>query len=107
LSGGFSQPRLAAFANVDTWSYGLGNFNGTSSAAPHVAGAAALIAAANPLFSPGAIQAKLEGEALDLGSGGYDFSFGHGRLWLGDAPVFAELIFADGFQSGDTSHWGP
>jgi serine protease inhibitor ecotin len=62
-----------------------GGFDGTSAAAPHVAGAAALVAEANPGFSPAEIQAFLESHALDLGSVGKDNTFGSGRLWLGTA----------------------
>jgi subtilisin family serine protease len=87
LSGGLSQPRLSAFANVDTWSYGLGIFNGTSSATPHIAGAAALVRQGFPASTPGQIQTFLENRAVDQGATGYDSSFGHGRLWLGSPPT--------------------
>jgi hypothetical protein len=70
-------------------SLGIGGFNGTSAAAPHVAGAAALVKAANPTFTPAQIQSFLEGRALDLGAPGKDNLFGFGRLRLGDAPLAA------------------
>jgi hypothetical protein len=60
-------------------------FLGTSAAAPHVAGAAALVKEANPGFNPAQLQSFLEGRALDLGGVGEDNSFGWGRLWLGTA----------------------
>ncbi len=84
-SGGANKPDLAAFANVDTASYGEGVFNGTSAATPHVAGAAALVMSANPGFSPAQVRSFLEDRAIDQGQPGYDTQFGHGRLDLGPA----------------------
>lgn len=82
-TGGANKPDLAAFANVDTASYGQGVFNGTSAATPHVAGAAALVLSANPGFSPAQVRSFLEDRAIDQGPPGYDTQFGHGRLHLG------------------------
>lgn len=86
LSGGFDQPRIAGFANVDTWSYGSGGFNGTSAATPHVAGAVALVLSAYPQFTADQAVAFLEENAIDEGASGYDHEFGTGRLWLGSPP---------------------
>jgi hypothetical protein len=86
LTGGWEQPRIAAFANVDTWSYGSGVFNGTSAACPHVAGAAALVWGAYPAYTTNDVQTFLEGRATDAGSPGWDAEFGEGILWLGDPP---------------------
>lgn len=83
LIGGDKKPRIAAFANVDTWAYGPGNFNGTSSAAPHVAGAAALVCQAYPNYSPVQVAQFLENRASDNGESGYDYQYGHGCLNLG------------------------
>jgi subtilisin family serine protease len=87
LNTGNAQPRLAGFANVDTWSYGLGFFNGTSSATPHVAGAAALIFQRFPAYTPADVKNYLETNAVDMGTAGYDYIYGAGRLWLGSPPV--------------------
>jgi subtilisin family serine protease len=62
-----------------------GGFTGTSASAPHVAGAAALVAQANPTFTPAQIQSFLEGRAIDLGPAGKDNQYGSGKLWLGPA----------------------
>jgi subtilisin family serine protease len=70
-------------------------FNGTSAAAPHAAGAAALVLEAYPDFTPGQVFDFLKSRAVDLGGEGPDAQFGYGRLWLGDpeeqyAPPRAE-----------------
>ena len=87
LSGGNAKPRITAFANVDTWSYAESSpFNGTSSAAPHVAGAAALVRQAYPSYTPDQVMQFLEGRSIDQGDVGYDYIFGVGRLYLGNPP---------------------
>jgi hypothetical protein len=86
LTGGYAQPRISGYANVNTWSYGTGVFNGTSAAAPHVAGAAALVRSAYPSYTPSQTQSFLETRALDRGASGYDYLYGYGRLWLGAPP---------------------
>ena len=62
------------------------SFGGTSAAAPHVAGASALVKHANPAFTPDQIQQFLEQRAEDLGPPGKDNQFGAGRLNLGPVP---------------------
>jgi uncharacterized repeat protein (TIGR01451 family) len=86
LSGGAAKPHLAGFANVDTWAYGDQGFSGTSSATPHVAGAAALVWQAFPDFTPDQVVAFLQGRAIDQGTVGYDYRYGVGRLHLGNPP---------------------
>jgi subtilisin family serine protease len=58
------------------WEY----FSGTSMAAPHVAGTAALVLAVNPALSNAEVEAILEQTAKDLGPGGYDTTFGWGLV---------------------------
>ena len=53
---------------------------GTSMAAPHVAGAAALVKAKNPTWSNQQVRDKLFATAEDLGSVGRDDQFGHGLV---------------------------
>jgi serine protease len=58
-------------------------YYGTSMAAPHVAGLAALIIASRrlgPHPSPAAVQERIEQTARDLGSPGYDIRYGHGLI---------------------------
>jgi subtilisin family serine protease len=83
----FVKPDVSAYANVSTESYGAGVFNGTSSATPHVAGAAALILSAYPDYTPDDIQDHIEDQAVDMGVAGEDTVYGWGRLVLGDAPT--------------------
>ena len=97
-AGGAIKPDIAAFANVSTASYPdpTDKFNGTSSATPHVAGAAALVKGANPAYTPAQIQSFLQGRAIDMGSAGKDTIYGYGRLSLGappSGPVFTRKTF--------------
>jgi serine protease len=58
-------------------------YYGTSMAAPHVAGLAALIIATKrlgPQPSPAAVQQLIEQTARDLGPPGYDIRYGHGLI---------------------------
>ncbi len=55
-------------------------FNGTSMATPHVAGVAALIWSRNPSWTNAQIREALEATALDLGTPGWDSTFGHGLV---------------------------
>jgi len=82
-TGGSIKPDIASYANVSTVSYGAGIFNGTSAAAPHVAGAAALARQAYPNYTVAQVQQFLETNAIDLGTAGKDTLFGAGRLFLG------------------------
>lgn len=69
---------------------------GTSVAAPHVAGAAALLAGAHPGLQVSTLETALTATAADLGPAGIDDRYGHGRLdvvaaeaWAASAPDFA------------------
>jgi serine protease len=62
-----------------------GSYSGTSMAAPHVAGIAALAAAAHTGWTPASVEAALLGSATDLGSPGRDDLFGWGRIDAGAA----------------------
>jgi len=92
---GRTKPDLVAPDRVSTMSYGAEAFWGTSSSAPHVAGAAALVKDRHPSYTPADIQAFLEGFAVDLGDVGKDNLYGSGMLYLGPAntpPVVENVI---------------
>jgi len=80
--------------------YGLyADETGTSVAAPHVAGALALLLQAFPGMSADRQAAALENSAADLGAVGADNSYGDGRLdalaayqWLGTTPDFTSIV---------------
>ncbi len=55
-------------------------FSGTSMAAPHVSGVAALLWSARPSLSPTQVRALLEKSAKDLGGKGHDSEYGHGLV---------------------------
>jgi subtilisin family serine protease len=56
------------------------NFNGTSSATPHVAGLAGLILSVDPGLRGWEVEEIIKATALDLGAGGRDEQFGFGRI---------------------------
>jgi thermitase len=65
-----------------------GSWNGTSFAAPAVAGVIALMMSANPRLGPNQVQSLLTTTTTDLGAAGRDSYFGHGRV-NADAAVRA------------------
>jgi subtilisin family serine protease len=56
------------------------DFNGTSSATPHVAAAAALVLSVNPGLAESRVRAILNETADPLSAGGWNSTEGHGRL---------------------------
>lgn len=58
---------------------GYAYYQGTSMAAPQVTGTAAIVASVTGLTGA-ALRSRIEGSTDDLGAGGYDTQFGHGRL---------------------------
>lgn len=103
IEGGRRKPDVAAYANVSTAAYAsIKPFNGTSAAAPHVAGASLLVWSANPDWSAAQVRSFLEQRAIDMGSSGADNDYGWGRLWLG-APSATIPVPVASFTYSPTS----
>ncbi|MFN2587732.1 MAG: S8 family serine peptidase [Actinomycetota bacterium] len=72
-------PGLAGMSD-DPSTPGYGPASGTSMAAPHVAGLAALLLAAHPEWTPAQVEERMKETAADLGAKGPDEYFGAGRI---------------------------
>lgn len=82
---GMPQPGLAAYGGVSTASEGV--FAGSSAAAPHVAGAAALVLSRYPSLSPDEVKEWLYSHARDHIPYSWDPAYGHGSLYIGETPI--------------------
>jgi subtilisin family serine protease len=84
---GRAKPDISAPTHVKSVAYpDSQGFGGTSAAAPHVAGAAAVVLSAFPDMSRNELANYLIENSLDLGPDGYDLGYGEGRLALGEPP---------------------
>lgn len=75
---------------------GYGKASGTSMAAPHVAGAVALLLQRNPTITPAEVRSFLTETAKDLGSAGFDTRTGFGRVDIDAAVTLASDRDRDG-----------
>ncbi|MFT3946452.1 MAG: S8 family serine peptidase [Agriterribacter sp.] len=57
-----------------------GRFGGTSAACPQVSGIAALMVSVNPILTEAQVKTILQTTATDMGTTGFDNTFGYGRL---------------------------
>ena len=77
------KPDLCAPGSAVTSSLPGGSYaawSGTSMATPHVAGTVALMLQAHPGFTYDQVKSLLFSSSVDLGTAGYDFAYGYGRL---------------------------
>jgi PKD repeat protein len=81
---GRSKPDISGPDAVSTSQGQFSPFAGTSAAAPHVAGAAALLLSENPSLNANSLESKLKGDAIPMGSPN---QFGSGRLNLVGQPT--------------------
>jgi subtilisin family serine protease len=77
---GRAKPEIAAPDGVKTSLSSA--FWGTSAASPHAAGAAALVLANNPTMTPAQLRAALPAAVKDVGTAGFDYRTGSGRISL-------------------------
>jgi subtilisin family serine protease len=78
------KPEVSGPDKNSSYTYG-GIFPGTSAAAPHVAGAAALILSSQPTLTVSQLWEVITSSAIDMGASGQDNIYGYGRLNL---PAF-------------------
>jgi len=115
-SYGFEQELVAPGVDVNSTylenSYRLSS--GTSMAAPHVAGVAALIKAFNNSLTNEQIRAKLRNDALDLGAAGKDDLYGYGLVQIDleannftfvNLSYFYEIFNITDFGLPNQSYW--
>ena len=79
--------------NASDTSYAI--FTGTSMAAPHVSGLAALLATVNPSLNAAGLRSVIESSAVDLGAPGLDPVFGYGRIDVARAVAAAGASVAE------------
>lgn len=89
-----AKPQLAAADCVDTATPGFNTFCGTSAAAPHAAGIAAVLLelALSRGQGSAAVRDVLLGSALDIEEPGFDYDAGHG---LADALAAAQALLLE------------
>jgi hypothetical protein len=83
-----NKPNITAVDGVNTTFFfddrhgedGIDDFFGTSAAAPHAAGIAALMLDARPGATPDQIKAALHNTAIDMGVAGFDSDSGYGLI---------------------------
>jgi subtilisin family serine protease len=87
-----NKPEIVAPDGADTTFFGsdvepngFPNFFGTSAAAPHAAGVAALLFEANPTLTPAQIYSALESTAVNMGPAGFDTNSGFGLIRADEA----------------------
>lgn len=93
------KPEIVAVDGVNTTfffddSHGddsVDDFFGTSAAAPHAAGVAALLLEASPGATPAQVNTALENTAIDMGVAGVDYDSGHGLIQA-DAAITEMLL---------------
>jgi len=75
---------------------GYNQLNGTSMAAPHIAGVAALIRQACPTLAPDEVMQIMYDTAVDLGAPGKDSVYGHGLVDALESVLLAEALCSFG-----------
>jgi len=115
---GQSGPGVRTIDRVGSAGYSSGNstngFGGTSAACPVVAGSAALLLSLDPDLTENEVRTILEDNATDMGTSGFDNTYGNGRVSAYDAlmtlnpnpqPISCsttidQFPYQEGFESG-------
>ncbi len=103
-----SKPEITAVDGVNTTFFfsdsyggdGIDDFFGTSAAAPHAAGIAALMLDAKPGATPPQINAALEETAIDMNDPGFDHDSGYGLI---RADLAIAILLAAGGNNSPTA----
>ncbi len=85
---------------------GFSPFYGTSAAAPHAAGIAALLWSYNPALTPAQVRSLLSTTALDIGGAGFDRTTGSGIIMALQAMQAAPFPPANNFNLKPTTPGG-
>jgi subtilisin family serine protease len=97
---GRMKPEVSGPDGVTNSVYSPNPFFGTSAAAPHVAGAAALILSSNPSFTVSQLWEAITSSAIDMGASGQDNIYGFGRLNL--AALYPAInVFPTSIEFGE------
>jgi hypothetical protein len=106
------KPDLSGPDGVSSFTYGSSagcngatGFFGTSAAAPHVAGAAALVESAHPSFTATQVKSYLQTNAKDLGTTGKDNTYGSGLLFLPSPPGKPTGVTATAWDGSAIVSW--
>ena len=91
----FVAPGVRIFATAKRAGYWT-DFNGTSSACPHVAGIAGLMLSKNPYLNPETVREMLRQSADDIGDPGYDIETGYGKV-----NAYESILLVPSPVSGD------
>jgi subtilisin family serine protease len=84
-----SAPGVGIIGPYNNNDNGYALFTGTSMAAPHVSGLAALLATVNPSLNAAGLRSAIDSSAVDLGTPGLDPVFGYGRIDVARAVAAA------------------
>jgi subtilisin family serine protease len=90
-------PGVNIYSTLPMTSGAYGTLSGTSMAAPHAAGAAALLASLSCFDTPDKIYRALMDSARDLGAGGWDQQYGYGLIQIADAMVMCPAVLPTTF----------